>query len=122
MGHLWAELDYGTELHPSTYYQVYREVQSVALNRQDITLSSLGESYTLVATVTPAGTGLKVAWTSDDPEVATVDENGTVTAVGHGTAVIRASVGEAWAECIVRVHLIDVVEPPEEVPEIVLLT
>ena len=103
MGHLWAELDYGTELHPSTYYQVYREVQSVALNRQDITLFSLGESYTLVATVTPAGTGLKVNWTSDDPEVATVDENGTVTAVGHGTTVVRASAGGVAAECIVRV-------------------
>ena len=124
MGHLWAELDYGTELHPSPYYQVYREVESVTLNLTDFTLMRIGESYTLQATVTPAGTGLKVYWTSDDSEVATVDENGTVTAVGHGTAVIRASVGEAWAECIVRVIDLRVydVEPPEEVPKIILLT
>ena len=125
MGHLWAELDYGTELHPSTYYQVYREVQSVALNRQDITLFSLGESYTLVATVTPAGTGLKVAWTSDDPEVATVDENGTVTAVGHGTTVVRASAGGVTAECIVRVSAVSTrtekVDPAEEEPVTVTL-
>ena len=125
MGHLWAELDYGTELHPSTYYQVYREVESVALNRQDITLFSLGESYTLVATVTPAGTGLKANWTSDDPEVATVDENGTVTAVGHGTTVVRASAGGAAAECIVRVSAVSTrtekVDPAEEEPETVTL-
>jgi len=122
MGHLWAELDYGTELHASPYYQIYREVESVTLNLTDFTLISIGQSYTLQATIAPSGSGVSVWWTSDDPEVATVDENGTVTAVGHGTAVIRASVGEAWAECIVRVHLIDFVEPPEEVPEIVLLT
>ena len=103
MGHLWAELDYGRELHASPYYQVYREVDSITLNLTDFTLMRIGESYTLQATVTPAGTGLKVNWTSDDPEVATVDENGTVTAVGHGTTVVRASAGGVASECIVRV-------------------
>ena len=73
------------------------------MNRQDITLSRVGESYTLLATLTPAGTEHSVVWTSDDPEVATVDENGTVTAVDHGTTVVRASAGGAAAECIVRV-------------------
>ena len=125
MGHLWAELDYGTELHPSTYYQVYREVESVTLNLTDFTLMRIGESYTLRATVTPAGTGLKVNWTSDDPEVATVDENGTVTAVDHGTAVIRASAGGAAAECIVRVPAVSTrtekVDPAEEEPVTVTL-
>ena len=103
MVHLWAELDYGTVLHSSPYYQVYREVESVTLNRQDITLMRIGESYTLLAIVTPAGTGLKVIWTSDDPEVATVDENGTVTAVDHGTTVVRASAGGVTSACTVRV-------------------
>jgi hypothetical protein len=78
-------------------------VDSITLNLTDFTLMRIGESYTLQATVTPAGTGLKVNWTSDDPEVATVDENGTVTAVDHGITVVRASVGGAAAECIVRV-------------------
>ncbi len=103
MGHLWAELDYGTELHASTYYQVYREVDSVTLNRQDITLSRIGESYTLQATVIPASTRHSVIWTSDDPEVAAVDENGMVTAVDHGTTVVRASAGGVTAACTVRV-------------------
>ena len=103
MGHLWAELDYGTELHASPYYQIYREVESVTLNHTDITLMRIGESYTLQATVTPVGAGHSVLWTSDDPEVATVDENGTVTAVDHGTTVVRASAGGVAAECTVRV-------------------
>ena len=38
-----------------------------------------------------------VAWTSSDPSVATVDENGTVTAVGPGDAVIKATIGSLSA-------------------------
>ena len=100
-------------------------VDSITLNLTDFTLMRIGESYTLQATVTPAGTGLKVNWTSDDPEVATVDENGTVTAVDHGTTVVRASVGGAAAECIVRVTAVSTrtekVDPAEEEPVTVTL-
>ena len=103
MGHLWAELDYGKELHASPYYQVYREVESVTLNRTDFTLGCIGESYTLQATVAPSGVGVSVRWTSDDPEVATVDDNGAVTAVGHGTTRVVASAGGVSAACTVRV-------------------
>ena len=85
-----------------------------------------GESQTLTVLYTPENTtdDRTAIFTSSDPEAVSVDENGTVTAVGHGTAVIRASVGEAWAECIVRVIDLRVydVEPPEEVPKIILLT
>ncbi len=100
-------------------------VDSITLNLTDFTLMRIGESYTLRATVTPAGTGLKVNWTSDDPEVATVDENGTVTAVDHGTTVVRASAGGAAAECIVRVSAVSTrtekVDPAEEEPVTVTL-
>ncbi len=100
-------------------------VDSITLNLTDFTLMRIGESYTLQATVTPAGTGLKVNWTSDDPEVATVDENGTVTAVDHGTTVVRASAGGAAAECIVRVTAVSTrtekVDPTEEEPVTVTL-
>ena len=100
-------------------------VDSITLNLTDFTLMRIGESYTLQATVTPADTGLKVNWTSDDPEVATVDENGTVTAVDHGTTVVRASAGGAAAECIVRVTAVSTrtekVDPAEEEPVTVTL-
>ena len=46
----------------------------------------------LVATVSPAGALDKsVAWSTSDKSVATVNENGLVTAVGKGTAVITAT-------------------------------
>jgi len=78
-------------------------VTSVTLDRDDFTLFKIGEQWTLTATVVPANTGAKVKWTSLDPKVATVDENGVVTAVGGGTTTVVAEVGGKKAECIVRV-------------------
>ena len=47
-----------------------------------------GSSITLPTTVTPRGS--LVLWRSSDPSVATVDENGRITAVANGTATITA--------------------------------
>ena len=93
-------------LFHGTTYNVYYEAESLTLNRTDITLSRSGESYTLQATVTPPDTGRSVHWSSGDPEIAQVDENGTVTAVNNGRTTVRAYAGGAWAECIVRVNII----------------
>lgn len=41
-------------------------------------------------------------WESSDSNVATVSEDGLVTAVGNGTVVITASIGDYTASCIVR--------------------
>lgn len=69
------------------------------VNVTSITLSSttmnleVGQTGTLTATVTPDNaTDKTVTWTSSDKNVATVDkDNGTVTAVGEGTATITAT-------------------------------
>ena len=45
----------------------------------------------------------KIRWTSSDETVATIDENGLVTAVGAGTATITAAVGGKEAACVVEV-------------------
>lgn len=45
----------------------------------------------LTAEVAPAGADATVNWSSDTPEVATVDNNGVVTAVAAGTATITAT-------------------------------
>jgi len=47
---------------------------------------------TRVATVSSALPDRTVVWTSSDESVATVDQNGNVTAVGGGTAIITATV------------------------------
>lgn len=97
-------LTFFPEQQQGTVRKVLGEVDSITLNRTDFTLSRIGEQYRLQATVqVPAGVTVTVSWLSLDPAVATVDENGTVTAVDHGTTKIIASVGGASAECTVRV-------------------
>lgn len=66
---------------------------------------SVGDTYTLSASVTPAGTGGAITWASTDPEVAVVQENGQVTAMGQGTASIVAATeqGRLTAACLVTV-------------------
>ena len=78
-------------------------VNSITLSRSDFTLSSIGEQYTIVATISPAGSKAEIIWISEDPDVATVDENGTVTAVDRGTIIVSATAGGVTQECIVRV-------------------
>lgn len=75
--------------------------QSISLNKADFTLKSAGASYKLK--VSFAGTEpTEVVWTSSDEAVATVDENGVVTAVAAGTAAITACAGQLTASCVVR--------------------
>lgn len=44
-----------------------------------------------------------ITWTVDDPTVASVDENGVVSAVGRGWTTVRASIGDQTASCKVVV-------------------
>lgn len=44
-----------------------------------------------------------ITWTSDDPNIATVNEKGVVTAVGKGWTTIRATFGDQTASCKVIV-------------------
>ena len=84
-------------------------VTGVSLNESSITLD-VGGSKTLAATVTPENaTNKKVRWTSDNETVATVSEDGVVTAVAGGTAVITATThdGLFTASCTVTVNAPD---------------
>ena len=80
-------------------------VTGVTLNKDTLELF-YGASELLTAAVTPDNAGDKsVTWTSSDPGVATVDENGNVTATGVGTATITATTtdGDKTAACTVTV-------------------
>ena len=84
-------------------------VTGVSLNESSITLD-VGGSKTLAATVTPKdATNKKVRWSSDNEAVATVSEDGVVTAVAGGTAVITATThdGLFTATCTVTVNAPD---------------
>lgn len=79
------------------------EVTSVSLDATEATLA-VGNTKTLVATVLPENaTDKTVTWTSSDETVATVDENGKVTAVAEGTAIITATAGDKSVTCTVTV-------------------
>ncbi len=69
---------------------VTQPVTGVSLNKNTLELYT-GKSETLIATVEPSdATNPAVNWSSDKPEVATV-EGGTVTAKAAGTATITAT-------------------------------
>lgn len=66
-------------------------VESVSLNHTELSLTE-GDIDTLTATVEPDNaTDQNVIWSSSDNTVATVDENGKVTAVAAGTATITVT-------------------------------
>ena len=99
-----------TEKTVNVYYNdKVISVTGVSLNESSITLD-VGGSKTLAATVTPENaTNKKVRWTSDNETVATVSEDGVVTAVAGGTAVITATThdGLFTATCTVTVNAPD---------------
>ena len=82
------------------------------------------DSLNLTAKVVPAAYQKGVTWSTSNPSVATVDENGMVTAVAEGNAVITAtSVDQnasgmaATATCNVTVRGLAAVDADREVPE-----
>ena len=66
-------------------------VTGVKLDQESLTLQENG-SATLTATVEPANASNQdITWKSSDTSIATVDANGTVTAISAGTATITAT-------------------------------
>lgn len=83
------------------------EQKGFQLDRNDVTLFSVGESFTFG--ITYDGSYLsptQVTWESKDPEVATVD-NGKVTAVAGGTTTITATYNNVTESCIIRCRIED---------------
>ena len=78
-------------------------VVAILLDRRELSLG-IDESVALVATVTPDdATDKKLLWESSDVTVAVVDQEGRVTAVASGKAVITVSAGGKSATCDVIV-------------------
>ena len=68
----------------------YIAVTDIKLNITNSTIK-VGETISLVATITPANaTNKSVTWSSSDNSIATVSNNGVVTGIKAGTATITA--------------------------------
>ena len=80
-----------------------KAAEGLTLDRTALDLAEAGTTMALVPTFSPEGATAQLTWTSSTPEVATVDEKGTVTAVAPGTTVITASMENGQkAECTVN--------------------
>jgi len=81
-------------------------VSGITVDKETLSIVE-GEDATLTATVAPEDASDKTfAWSTSDEKVATVDENGKVTAVAAGTATITATTtdGGKTAKCEVTVE------------------
>ena len=96
--------------------QISVSVAGVSLDKTEIVLVE-GSSEKLTATVEPTNaTNKNVTWSSDHEAIATVDQNGTVTARrgGQATITVTTADGSKTATCTVRVK-IQIGEPVQSV-------
>ncbi len=78
-------------------------VTKVIVEPSELEISKGGKA-SLAVTLQPAdATDKTVVWSSDAPEIAEVDQNGTVMAISEGSAVITAKSGEVSGTCVVTV-------------------
>ena len=95
----------------STYAIAYTDnalASCVTLTPDSKTLTGKGETVQLIASVTPDNAvNKKLTWSTSDSSVATVDENGLVTAVANGTAIITVTTedGEMTATSTITVNI-----------------
>ena len=79
--------------------------QQWSLNRKEFTLSGKGETWDLYSKTSTIAKN-KIKWSSDDPEIATV-EDGIVTAVSGGTTTIHAEYNNTVSSCTVHCNVKD---------------
>ena len=81
-----------------THIKAFYEVEGITLDKTEGILTA-GNAVTLNAAVLPEEIAdeTAVTWTSSDEKIATVDENGKVTAIAAGEATITANAGEKSA-------------------------
>lgn len=92
------------DLKAECFVTVLQPVTGVTLDKQNISLSEIGESVQLTASILPEDASNKnVSWSSSDNKVAIVSK-GKVVCTGYGTAVISAITedGGYMATCVIN--------------------
>lgn len=102
----------GTAIISASYEDISASVTAIveAIPAKSITLNThainlmLENTFQLTAKVEPKSTTYpQVTFTSENPEIATVDKNGLIKAVGIGVTCIKAKIGELEEKCDVYV-------------------
>ena len=88
--------------------------QLVMMSGAAVDLTREGEYYLINVIVKPTDTTDTLEYASSDETVVTVNEEGRLTAVGEGDAVITVTCGSQKVECRVFVHYEEETEPPTE--------
>ena len=94
-------------------------VTGVTLNKTNVTLTAEGEAVQLTATISPSDATYKTYFfQSSNKNVATVTQDGLVTAVGNGTATITVTTSEGGktATCTVTVSIAPMPTEPTTPP------
>lgn len=81
-----------------------------------LALNEPGAMYLLNVAVSPVDTTDTLMYSSGNEEVATVNTEGRVTAVGEGETVIYIACGTQTLECNVKVSAVEATEEPTEEP------
>lgn len=76
---------------------------TLKISKKSLTLEN-DTTYQLEANVTSASGDNNVTWTSSDESIAKVDDNGNVTAVNEGIAMISAHFADLEEVCVVKVY------------------
>ena len=81
------------------------EVNNIILSKSEILLG-IGETASLIATISPSNAKNTLTWSSSNSEVASVDNNGIITAISGGNAVIKVEADNGiLAVCNVEVRI-----------------
>ena len=112
----WTCFDNFRLLYTGEYHEESQTLaQSITIDQNSLSFTEAGQTAQLTATVLPHNTTDKsVTWKSADRNVATVNANGLVTAVGNGTTEITATTQDGTnltARCAVTVDI------PTVIPE-----
>lgn len=80
------------------------EIESISVEPTSAEML-IGDNLTLTVTVLPENAEVEnISYTSDDTSIATVDENGTVTATGSGWTSIFVESANVKDTCVVQVY------------------
>lgn len=80
-----------------------KEVETVVVKPNSLTIS-VGEQYQLGVEVLPKKAPQDVKWSSSNPRVAAVSENGLLTAISNGSCKVKVHAGSHAATCVVKVN------------------